>query len=41
VVIEPEMTRIIDINRNEIRFPGISYGHELLKTLVTEAGGIL
>ncbi|MFT6618216.1 MAG: hypothetical protein ACKVHO_06805 [Verrucomicrobiia bacterium] len=39
VVIEPGLTRIIDINRNEIRFPDISYGNELLNTVVKEAGG--
>lgn len=38
VVIDPAGTRIIDINRNEIRFPGITYGHELLNTVIKEAG---
>lgn len=38
VIIRPESTTIVDINRNEIRFPAIGYGHDLLTTVLREAG---
>jgi len=38
VIIQPDLTLIQDLNRNEIRFPGIGYGHPLLETLLREAG---
>lgn len=38
VVISPEGTVIFDINRNEIRFPGVSYHHPLLLTVLKVAG---
>lgn len=38
VVLTAEGTTILDINRNEIRFPGISFGHDLLTTVLKEAG---
>ena len=38
VVITPDRTVIFDINRNEIRFPGISYGHPLLISVLKVAG---
>jgi len=38
VIITPSGTTIRDINRNEIRFPGIAYGHELLPVVLKEAG---
>ncbi len=38
VVLKPEGTTIVDLNRSEIRFPGIAYGHPLLETVLREAG---
>lgn len=38
VVLCPDGTTILDINRGEIRFPGVSYGHDLLTTVLKEAG---
>lgn len=38
VVVEPARTRIIDVNRNELVLPGISYGHPWLELVLKEAG---
>lgn len=38
VILKPEGITILDLNRNEIRFPGIAYGHPLLETVLREAG---
>lgn len=38
VVIRPSLTVIRDLNRNEIHFPGVAYGHDLLETVLKEAG---
>jgi hypothetical protein len=38
VTVNLEQTRIIDINRAELHFPGVTYGHPLLETILREAG---
>lgn len=38
VIVKPDLTVIRDLNRNEILFPGIGYGHDLLETVLKEAG---
>lgn len=38
VVLDSDGLVIKDLNRNEIRFPGISYGHALLEIALREAG---
>ncbi len=38
VVVTPDLTVIHDLNRNEIRFPGLGYGNPLLETVLTGAG---
>lgn len=38
VIVEPEQTRVLDVNRSELRFPGITYGHPLLPVVLREAG---
>lgn len=38
VLITVERARILDVNRNELAFPGVTYGHPLLETLLRAAG---
>lgn len=38
VLVEPDRTRIIDVNRHELVFPGISFEHPLLELLLKESG---
>ena len=38
VIVQPDSTRIVDINRNELVFPGISFGSAYLEMLLREAG---
>jgi hypothetical protein len=38
VVVDPTQTRVLDVNRSELRFPGISYGNPLLPVILKEAG---
>jgi hypothetical protein len=38
VIVSAERTRVIDINRNELHFPGVGFGHPLLETILREAG---
>ena len=38
VSVSAERTRVIDINRNELHFPGVGFGHPLLETILREAG---
>ena len=38
VIVEANRTRVLDVNRNELVFPGVSYGHPLLETILREAG---
>lgn len=38
VIVEPSLTRVVDVNRDELVFPGISFGHPLLETVLREAG---
>lgn len=38
VVVEADRTRVLDVNRNELVFPGISFGHPWLATILREAG---
>ncbi len=38
VVVTREKTRVVDLNRNELEFPGVTYGHELLAAVLQSAG---
>lgn len=38
VIVEGERTRVLDVNRNELVFPGVSFGHPWLETILREAG---
>lgn len=38
VIVEADRTRVLDVNRNELIFPGISYGHPALEIILREAG---
>ncbi len=38
VIVYPDQTRIVDINRNELVFPGITYEHHFLELVMKEAG---
>lgn len=38
VIVELKQTRVLDVNRSELLFPGISYGHPLLPVILREAG---
>jgi len=38
VIVERDHTRVLDVNRSELRFPGVSYGHPLLAQILREAG---
>jgi hypothetical protein len=37
VIVDPDGTRVLDVNRSEVRFPGVSYGNPLLSTILREA----
>ncbi len=38
VLITEDLARILDVNRNELVFPGVTYGHPLLEALLRAAG---
>jgi hypothetical protein len=38
VVVAPDQTRVMDVNRSELVFPGVSFGHPLLEHLLRGAG---
>ncbi|HRI12333.1 MAG TPA: hypothetical protein PLX89_04940 [Verrucomicrobiota bacterium] len=38
VIVEPEQTRVLDVNRSELVFPGVTFGHSLLPVILREAG---
>ncbi len=38
VIVDTALTRVLDVNRSELRFPGISYGNPLLPVILKEAG---
>lgn len=38
VIVERDITRVLDVNRNELVFPGITFGHPLLGLVLKEAG---
>ncbi|MCW5557088.1 MAG: hypothetical protein KIT22_04525 [Verrucomicrobiae bacterium] len=38
VVVEADCTRVLDVNRSELVFPGVSFGHPWLETILREAG---
>lgn len=38
VIVTLEGARIVDINRIELVFPGVTYGHPLLEPLLRQAG---
>ena len=41
MIVETGRTRVLDVNRNELVFPGSVSGHPWLETILKEAGGIL
>lgn len=38
VIVSAEQTRVADVNRNEVAFPGVTYGHALLEAVLRGAG---
>lgn len=38
VVVGADQTRVIDVNRSEVVFPGVSFGHPLLQAVLRAAG---
>lgn len=38
VVVSGDQTRVLDVNRNEVVFPGVTYGHALLESVLRGAG---
>lgn len=38
VYVEPTVTRVVDVNRDELVFPDVSFGHPLLGIILKEAG---
>jgi hypothetical protein len=34
VIVTLEKTRVVDLNRNELEFPGVTYGHTLLPVVL-------
>lgn len=38
VVVAGEQTRVLDVNRNELVFPGVTFGHALLESVLRGAG---
>ena len=38
VVVAPDQTRVVDVNRNEVVFHGVTYGHPLLEAVLRGAG---
>lgn len=38
VIVSAEQTRVADVNRNEVVFPGVTFGHALLEAVLRGAG---
>lgn len=38
VVVASDRTRVVDVNRSELVFPGVTFGHPLLETVLRGAG---
>ena len=38
MLVSAQQTRVLDVNRNELVFPGVTYGHPLLETVLRGAG---
>lgn len=38
VYVERDTTRVLDVNRDELVFPGVTFGHPLLGLVLKEAG---
>ena len=38
VVVSADQTRVVDVNRNAVAFPGVTYGHPLLESVLRGAG---
>ncbi|MBM3830790.1 MAG: hypothetical protein FJ406_09680 [Verrucomicrobia bacterium] len=38
VVVALDQTRVVDVNRSEVVFPAVTFGHPLLETVLREAG---
>lgn len=38
VVVSADQARVLDVNRNELVFPGVTFGHPLLESVLRGAG---
>jgi hypothetical protein len=38
VIVSADQTRVVDVNRNAVVFPGVTYGHPLLEAVLRSAG---
>ncbi len=38
VLVAADRTRVVDVNRSELVFPGVTFGHPLLETVLRGAG---
>jgi len=38
VLVHADRTRVLDVNRNEVVFPGVTFGHPLLEAVLRSAG---
>lgn len=38
VLVAPDRTRVMDVNRSELVFPGVTFGHPLLEAVLRAAG---
>jgi len=38
VLVAADRTRVVDVNRSELVFPGVTFGHPLLETVLRAAG---
>ena len=38
VIVAADRTRVVDVNRSEVIFPGVTFGHALLESVLRHAG---
>jgi hypothetical protein len=38
VIVSADQARVLDVNRNELVFPGVTFGHPLLESILRGAG---
>lgn len=38
VIVSGDQARVLDVNRNELVFPGVTFGHPLLESILRGAG---